>query len=86
MRLSRKIASNGRTNALPNSATPLPKHAPTNFASGLLLKTNAPACLAETVFLSNKAEADALKDVSGNRQQQIAQQLYNGLVAWYQGK
>jgi N-acetylmuramoyl-L-alanine amidase len=50
----------------------------------LLLKTNAPACLAETVFLSNPYEQAALADTSNSeRRQQIAQQLFNGLVAWY---
>jgi N-acetylmuramoyl-L-alanine amidase len=70
--------------ALPNSTTQLPKHATTQFASGLLLKTNAPACLAETVFLSNPAEQAVLGDGTGNRQQAIAQNLFNGIVAWYQ--
>jgi len=67
----------------PNSTEPLPKLAPTNFASGLLLKTDAPACLAETVFLTNLGEAAALGDGTGTRQQQIAQQLFSGLRAWY---
>jgi N-acetylmuramoyl-L-alanine amidase len=62
----------------------LDKNPPTQFASGLLLKTNAPACLAETVFLSNPYEQAALADTSSSgRRQQIAQQLFNGLVAWY---
>ena len=68
---------------LPNSAVPLPKHSPTQFASGLLLKTNAPACLAETVFLSNPAEQQALGNGTGARQQAIAQNLFNGIVEWY---
>jgi N-acetylmuramoyl-L-alanine amidase len=67
----------------PNGVELLPKLAPTNFASGLLLKSDAPACLAETVFLTNPAEAAALGDGTGTRQQQIAQQLFNGLRAWY---
>ena len=61
----------------------LQKSSIAQFASGLLLKTNAPASLAETVFLSNPAEAQALADGTGTRQQAIAQQLFNGLVAWY---
>ena len=60
------------------------KTSPTQFASGLLLKTNAPATLAETVFLTNPAEQSLLGDGTGHRQQQIANQLYNGLVEWYQ--
>lgn len=67
----------------PDGSGPLPKSAIAQFASGLLLKTNAPASLAETVFLSNPAEAQALADGTGTRQQAITQQLFNGLVAWY---
>jgi N-acetylmuramoyl-L-alanine amidase len=73
------------TSVVPNDSDGLlDKNPPTQFASGLLLKTNAPACLAETVFLSNPYERAALADTSGSgRRQQIAQQLFNGLVAWY---
>lgn len=67
----------------PDGTGPLPKHAPTNFASGLLLKTKAPACLAETVFLTNPSEAAQLGDGIRTRQQHIAEQLFNGLRAWY---
>jgi N-acetylmuramoyl-L-alanine amidase len=69
--------------ARPDGSGPLPKSGIAQFASGLLLKTNAPASLAETVFLSNPAEAQALADGTGARQQAIAQQLFNGVVAWY---
>lgn len=64
----------------------LTKVSPTQFASGLLLKTNAPAALAETVFLSNTVEQKALSDKTGSRQQAIADQLFNGLDAWYNPK
>ncbi len=67
----------------PGSPELLPKQPITNFASGLLLKTNAPACLAETVFLSNPDEAKLLADGTGSRQQAIAQQLFSGVKAWY---
>ncbi len=67
----------------PDGSAPLQKISPTQFASGLLLKTTAPAALAETVFLSNPAEQTALSDGTGKRQQAIAQNLFNGLVAWY---
>ncbi|HEX8217730.1 MAG TPA: N-acetylmuramoyl-L-alanine amidase [Chloroflexia bacterium] len=70
----------------PNSTVPLSKSSTTQFASGLLLKATAPACLAETVFLSNPAEAALLGDGSGTRQQEIAQNLFNGLAAWYAGR
>jgi N-acetylmuramoyl-L-alanine amidase len=61
----------------------IPKSPISQFASGLLLKTNAPAALVETVFLSNPREQQLLADGTGNRQQTIAQQLFNGLQAWY---
>jgi N-acetylmuramoyl-L-alanine amidase len=73
------------TSVVPNDLDGmLDKNPPTQFASGLLLKTNAPACLAETVFLSNPNEQAALADTSSSgRRQQIAHQLFTGLVAWY---
>jgi N-acetylmuramoyl-L-alanine amidase len=73
------------TSVVPNDPDGmLDKNSPTQFASGLLLKTNAPACLAETVFLSNPYEQAALADTSSlGRRQQIAQLLFNGLVMWY---
>lgn len=55
----------------------------TNFASGLLLKTTMPATIQETVFISNTNECDLLKNSGGARQQEIAQNLYNGLVNWF---
>jgi N-acetylmuramoyl-L-alanine amidase len=55
----------------------------TNFASGVLLKSNMPATIQEAVFISNSQECARLKDGSGARQQQIAQSLYNGLVDWF---
>lgn len=55
----------------------------TNFASGLLLKTTMPATIQETVFISNTWECDQLKNSGGARQQEIAQNLYNGLLNWF---
>ena len=55
----------------------------TNFASGLLLKTTMPATIQETVFISNTNECNLLKTSGGARQQEIAQNLYNGLVNWF---
>ncbi len=53
------------------------------FASGVLLKSNAPASLVETVFLSNPNEWPGLED--GSREQQIADALYLGLMTWVTG-
>lgn len=55
----------------------------TNFASGLLLKTTMPATIQETVFISNTNECNLLKNSGGVRQQEIAQNLYYGLVNWF---
>lgn len=53
------------------------------FASSVMLKSTAPACLVENVFLSNTDEGNLFRSQPGVREQQIADQLYNGLVAWY---
>ena len=53
------------------------------FASSVMLKSNAPACLVENVFLSNTAEADVFSNSPGVRENEIAQELYDGLTAWY---
>ena len=55
----------------------------TNFASGVLLKSDMPATMQETVFISNMQECQQLTDGTGVRQQQIAQSLYNGLFDWF---
>lgn len=55
----------------------------TNFASGVLLKSNMPATISETVFISNTDECVALRDGDGTRQQEIAQSLYNGFLKWF---
>lgn len=58
----------------------------TNFASGVLLKSNMPATMQETVFISNATECALLTNGTGNRQQQLAQSLYNGIVDWFEGR
>lgn len=55
----------------------------TNFASGVLLKSNMPATIAETVFITNSNEYNLLTNGTGNRQRQIAQNLYQGLTNWF---
>ena len=60
----------------------------TNFANGTLLKSRAPAALAEGLFMSNAKEILLLADDSTdptappNRRQQIANELVKGLRAW----
>lgn len=46
-----------------------------SYASGVLLKSNMPATIAETVFITSDAEANLLKNGGGTRQMEIAQKL-----------
>lgn len=53
-----------------------------SFASGVLLKSDMPATIAETVFITSDKEARLLSDGSGARQQQIAEALRTGVVTY----
>jgi len=53
--------------------------APYSFASGVLLKSEMPATIAETVFITSDAEGRLLSDGTGARQQQIAGVLKIGI-------
>src|ERR687890_818332 len=53
--------------------------APYSFASGVLLKSNMPAIMAETVFITNKEEGRRLSEVTEVRQQEIAEALRSGI-------
>ena len=52
---------------------------PYSFASGVLLKSEMPATIAETVFITSEAEGRLLSDGTGARQQQIARALMAGI-------
>jgi N-acetylmuramoyl-L-alanine amidase len=52
---------------------------PYSFASGVLLKSNMPATIAETVFITNDKEGQLLSNGTGTRQQQIAESLEAGI-------
>ena len=52
---------------------------PYSFASGVLLKSNMPATIAEPVFITSDAEGRILSDGTGARQQQIAEVLEKGI-------
>jgi N-acetylmuramoyl-L-alanine amidase len=52
---------------------------PYSFASGVLLKSNMPATIAETVFITSDREGQLLSNGTGARQQQIAQALKVGI-------
>ncbi|HSN78042.1 MAG TPA: N-acetylmuramoyl-L-alanine amidase [Anaerolineae bacterium] len=64
-------------------ALQVPDQGVTNFASGVLLKSDMPATIQESVYLSNSTECTLLKDGTGDRQGQISQALYNGLANWF---
>jgi len=55
----------------------------TDFGDNFMQKANMPATLQETVFISNSTEYDELTDGTGNRQQQIAQALFDGINTWF---
>lgn len=54
----------------------------TNFANGTLLKSDAPAVLVETLFMSNTTEAQLLAASDGARTQQVADGLTAGIRAF----
>ena len=57
---------------------------PYSFASGVLLKSNMPATIAETVFITNTNEAVELADpTTYGRQQQIAEALKKGIEHYF---
>ncbi len=67
----------------PDGVTALRNEPVGQFASSVMLKSNAPACLVENVFLTNTDEGNLFRDQPGVREEQIATQLYEGLVDWY---
>jgi N-acetylmuramoyl-L-alanine amidase len=52
---------------------------PYSFASGVLLKSDMPATIAESVFITSNREGQLLSNGTGARQQQIAQALRVGI-------
>jgi N-acetylmuramoyl-L-alanine amidase len=68
-----------RTLLAANGAGTIATRTPYQFASGVLLKSNMPATIAETVFISNGEEAGLLSDASEMRQLQIAEALKSGI-------
>src|SRR5215204_810170 len=56
---------------------------PYQFASGVLLKSDMPATIAESVFITNEGERQFLSKDTGTRQQQIAEALKAGLESYF---
>ncbi len=65
-----------------DGTTKIATRTPYSFASGVLLKSNMPATIAETVFITNDREARLLSDGTGTRQQQIAEALKVGIEGY----
>ncbi|WP_166397857.1 N-acetylmuramoyl-L-alanine amidase family protein [Rubrobacter marinus] len=61
----------------------IPRRDPYSFASGVLLKSEMPAAIAETVFITSDAEGRLLSDGTGARQQQIAEALKTGIEGYF---
>jgi N-acetylmuramoyl-L-alanine amidase len=69
-----------RTLSAVNGTGTISTKTPYSFASGVLLKSNMPATIAETVFITNTNEANQLADpTTYGRQQQIAEALRSGI-------
>jgi N-acetylmuramoyl-L-alanine amidase len=62
-----------------SGTTTLRHKAITNFANGTLLKSNAPAALAEGLFMTNTQERELLGSADGARRQDIATNLVAGI-------
>lgn len=54
-----------------------------HFSSGVILKAEMPATIQEVAFISNTTECSRLTDGTGDRQQQIADLLYDGINDWF---
>jgi N-acetylmuramoyl-L-alanine amidase len=75
----------GSLSALPaaSGTRTIATRTPYQFASGVLLKSDMPATIAETVFITNGIEGRLLSDGTGTRQQQIAEALKAGLESYF---
>ena len=82
-RKDKKLANTvfGSLSALPaaNGTGTIATRTPYSFASGVLLKSDMPATIAETVFITSDREGQLLSNGTGTRQQQIAQALRVGI-------
>ncbi|MGI8483370.1 MAG: hypothetical protein ACR2OU_03805, partial [Thermomicrobiales bacterium] len=60
----------------------LPNNGAGQFANGGLLQALMPSTLVESVFLTSDYEAAQLADGTGNRQDQIAKAIAQGIMNW----
>ena len=68
-----------RTLSAVNGTGTISTKTPYSFASGVLLKSNMPATIAETVFITNEEEGRLLSQETEARQQEIAEALRSGI-------
>ena len=72
---------------LPAASGPgnIASRSPYSYASGVLIKSNMPSTIAETVFITNPNEAKLLANGTGARQQEIAAKLQQGVRKYLVG-
>jgi N-acetylmuramoyl-L-alanine amidase len=80
--LANTVFSSLSTLPAANGTGTIATRTPYSFASGVLLKSNMPATIAETVFITNDREGQLLSNGTGTRQQQIAQALRVGIEGY----
>ncbi len=75
----------GSLSAIPaaNGTGTMTTRTPYQFASGVLLKSDMPATIAESVFITSDYEGDLLTNGGGTRQDQIAEALKAGLDSYF---
>ena len=69
--------------AAPPATGTIATRTPYQFASGVLLKSDMPATIAESVFITSDSEGDLLTNGGGTRQDQIAEALKAGLESYF---
>jgi N-acetylmuramoyl-L-alanine amidase len=62
-----------------SGTSPIATRTPYQYASGVFLKSNTPATILESVFITNRDEVRLLSEGAGARQQQIAEALKIGI-------
>jgi len=77
--LALRVFDGLRTLPAATETSPIATRTPYQYASGVLLTSNMPATIAETVFITNRDEGRLLSEGAGARQHQIAEALKVGI-------
>jgi N-acetylmuramoyl-L-alanine amidase len=72
-----------RTLPATNGTGTIATRAPYQYSSGVLFKSNMPAVMAESVFITNTDEGKLLSNGTGERQDQIAQRIKVGIENYF---